>query len=71
MENEDRTDNIVVMIEGEFANSQVKEIASGEMISRLKEKGYKYIDIDRALVSAERRKILRLQSRLYKWMDTK
>jgi len=70
MENEDLSiNNIIAMIEGEFTNGQVREINSEEMISRLKEKGIKYVDIDKALIEAERRKIVQCYSELYRWIE--
>jgi len=62
-------DNIVKMIEREFANGKVKQIASKEMIKNLEKKGYKRLDIDDALDMAERRKIVSHESGFYKWID--
>jgi len=41
-------EEIVKMIEGEFANGQVKQIAS-KMVMKLEQRGFERIDIDDAL----------------------
>jgi len=57
------------MIEREFADGQVKQIAYKEMIRRLEVKGLDYEDIEEALHEAQRRKIIKLDSGFYKWID--
>ncbi len=60
------TDDIIMMIDDEFADGKV---TSKEIIRKLKEKGIRYVDIDKALVEAERQKIVEYRSGLYKWID--
>lgn len=57
------------MIEREFADGQVKKIAYKQMIRRLEVKGLEYEDIEEALHEAQRRKILKLDSGFYTWID--
>ncbi|MBO3803542.1 MAG: hypothetical protein JTT11_06675 [Candidatus Brockarchaeota archaeon] len=60
---------VVKMIEKEFADGQVKQIAYDEMIRRLKERGMEQEDIEEALHEAQRRKIIDHRSGFYKWID--
>jgi len=59
----------VKMIEKEFADGQVKQIAHDEMIGRLKKRGMEHEDIEEALHDAERRKIIDHHSGFYMWID--
>jgi len=61
-------EEIVCMIEEEFANGRVKQIASRKMISILERKGIESEDIDDALDEAERRKIIEHGRGFYKWI---
>jgi len=59
----------VKMIEKEFADGQVKQMAYDEMISRLKERGMKPEDVEEALHEAQRRKIIDHHSGFYTWIN--
>lgn len=61
-------EEIVCMIEEEFANGRVKQIASRKMTSILERKGIESEDIDDALDEAERRKIIEHGRGFYKWI---
>lgn len=64
-----KLEQIIKMIEEAFANGEVKQIASKEMIRKLKEKGFERIDIDDALDEAERRKVIAHDVGFYKWIN--
>jgi len=62
-------DEMVRTVEDVFANGRTKRVAFKEMLRKLEEKGIGDDDIDDALHEAQRRKITRLQSGLYEWID--
>lgn len=64
-----KLEEIIKMIEEEFSNVKIKEIAWKELISKLKERGIERITIDNALDETQRRKIIDLDSDFYKWID--
>jgi len=62
-------EEIIKIIEKEFANGQVKQMDCKELISKLEKEGIEREKIDDALHEAQRWKILRLDSGLYTWID--
>jgi len=62
-------EEIVSMIEAEFANGRIKQIASIKMVRELERKGIESDDIDDALDEAERRKIIAHGGGFYNWID--
>jgi len=62
-------EEIVKMIEDEFANVQTKRIALNVIIEKLEEKGIGRDRRDDALHEAQRRKIIRLHDGFYEWID--
>lgn len=62
-------DDVIGMIQEEFANGQVKQIGWIEMIRRLEKRSSKRLDIDDALDEAERRKIIDIDDGFCKWVD--
>jgi hypothetical protein len=62
-------EEIVRTIEEEFTNGQKKRISSDEMLGRLEARGIGSDDRDDALAEAQRRKIMRLRSGFYEWID--
>lgn len=62
-------EEIVGMIEGEFSNGRIKQIASRKMIRTLERKGIESDNIDDALDEAERRKIIAHGGGFYNWID--
>lgn len=62
-------EEMVKKVEEEFANGRTKRVPFRKMIRKLEEKGIGDDDIDDALHEAQRRKITRLQSGFYEWID--
>jgi len=62
-------EEIVGMIEEEFANGRIKQIASRKMINTLERKGIESDDVDDALDEAERRKIIVHGGGFYNWIN--
>jgi len=60
---------IIKMMEEELSNEQDKQVDWKEMIRRLEERGIQRDDIDDAIDEAERRKIIRIENGICKWLD--
>lgn len=60
---------IIKMMEEELSNEQEKQVDWKELIRRLEERGIQRDDIDDAIDEAERRKIIKIENGICKWLD--